>query len=37
MSKLRWPIVWRLLAIAALLFVLLVFAEAEVDFVYTGF
>lgn len=32
-----WPIARRLLVIAALIFVLMIFAESQVDFVYTGF
>lgn len=32
-----WGIAWRVAAIAALVFVLMVLAKAEVDFVYTGF
>lgn len=31
------PVLLRLLLIAVMLFVLLLFAKAEVDFVYTGF
>ena len=33
----RWSIAWRLLTIAALVLVLVLFAESTVDFVYTGF